>query len=142
MHTRFVSFGFRFGAPVDADLVLDVRFLNNPYFVDQLRALPGTAEPVSSYVLSSDEAREFLTRALDLLKFVLPRFEREGKSYATIGIGCTGGRHRSVVIAEELARAIGAESNIPVDVIHRDVERDESDAVPAPRVQRVDGGAR
>jgi UPF0042 nucleotide-binding protein len=142
MHTRFVSFGFRFGAPVDADLVLDVRFLNNPHFVDQLRALPGTAEPVSRYVLSSDEAREFLVHALDLLKFVLPRFEREGKSYATVGIGCTGGRHRSVVISEELARAVGTELAIPVDVVHRDVERDEPDAVPAPREERTEGGAR
>lgn len=130
MHTRFVSFGFRFGAPVDADLVLDVRFLKNPHFVEELRPLPGTSEKVASYVLSDEEAKEFVQRAGDLLKFVLPRFEREGKSYATVGIGCTGGRHRSVVMAEELARKVG-QSGIPVDVIHRDVERFEGESTQA-----------
>jgi UPF0042 nucleotide-binding protein len=123
MLTRFVSFGFKYGAPVDADIVLDVRFLQNPYFIDNLRDHPGTTEAVRSYVLEGADTRDFLARAQGLLAFCLPRFEAEGKSYLTIGIGCTGGRHRSVVIAEYLARSLEKTCDVSIDVVHRDLER-------------------
>jgi RNase adapter protein RapZ len=123
MHTRIVSFGFKYGAPVDADLLFDVRFLQNPFFVPELSALPGTEEAVKNYVFSARDAHEFLERSLSLLEFCLPRFEREGKSYLTVGVGCTGGRHRSVVLAERMARELGKRLNLYIDVMHRDVER-------------------
>ncbi|MBN2195039.1 MAG: RNase adapter RapZ [Polyangiaceae bacterium] len=122
MRARFVSFGFKYGAPTDADVMFDVRFLPNPYFVDGLRDLPGTLEPVRSFVLGSSETARFLALSSDLLAFCLPEFEREGKSYLTVAIGCTGGRHRSVAIAEELATRLGSPGS-PIDVIHRDVHR-------------------
>lgn len=123
MVTRIVSFGFKYGTPVDADLVLDVRFLDNPYFVPELKQLTGLDEPVSRYVLAVPETREFLTRTRELLEFVMPKYEREGKSYLTIAIGCTGGRHRSVVIAEALARELSPWAGAPLSVVHRDVHR-------------------
>lgn len=127
MRTRFVSFGFKFGPPVDADLVLDVRFLKNPYFEPQLRELSGTDEAVRQFVLSDPDARGFLERAQSLLDFCLPRYEREGKSYLTLGVGCTGGRHRSVVIAEQLAQrlqgSLAQSIGSQIGVVHRDVER-------------------
>jgi UPF0042 nucleotide-binding protein len=122
MTTRFVSFGFKYGAPVEADLVFDVRFLDNPYFVPQLRELAGTDEPVASYVLGNPETQELLGHVLSLLRFTMPRYEREGKSYLTVAIGCTGGRHRSVAIAERLSAALSAEG-VPSQVHHRDVGR-------------------
>jgi len=123
MHTRFVSFGFKYGAPVDADLLLDVRFLQNPFFVEELRDRPGTERAVIDYVLESPDTAEFLERTVTLLEFCLPRFEREGKSYLTVGIGCTGGRHRSVVIADLLAEELENRVDVKIDVVHRDVER-------------------
>jgi UPF0042 nucleotide-binding protein len=123
MHTRFISFGYKYGAPVDADILLDVRFLQNPYFVTTLRDLPGTHAEIVRYVLDNSECADFLRLSSALLEFVLPRFEREGKSYATIGIGCTGGRHRSVVIAERLAEDLEGRLGLAIDVVHRDVER-------------------
>lgn len=123
MVARVISFGFKYGMPVDADVVLDVRFLANPYFVRHLRDLPGTNAAVSSYVLSNDEAKEFVERALELLSFSLPRYEREGKAYLTIAIGCTGGRHRSVAIAEKLREDLTAQTGLAIAVIHRDVDR-------------------
>ncbi len=123
LKVRILSFGFKFGPPVDADMVLDVRFLDNPYFVPQLSKLPGTTEAVRDYVLGSDGTLEFLAQAGGLLEFCLPRFAREGKSYLTVGIGCTGGRHRSVVVSEELARRLREKTSLPIDVIHRDVDR-------------------
>jgi RNase adapter protein RapZ len=123
LRVRLLSFGFKFGPPVDADLVLDVRFLDNPYFVPQLSKLPGTSAAVREYVLGSEGTREFLERAGGLLEFCLPRFEREGKSYLTVGIGCTGGRHRSVVVAEQLAERLRMQTELPIDVLHRDVDR-------------------
>ena len=130
MVTRIVSFGFKFGPPVDADLVLDVRFLDNPYFVPELKSLTGLDEPVASYVLSRPETKEFLQRTNSLLEYVMPRYEREGKSYLTIAIGCTGGRHRSVTIAERLARDLGAATGARIAVVHRDVSRGSGAASP------------
>ena len=123
MVTRLVSFGFKFGTPVDADVVLDVRFLDNPYFVTGLRPLSGLDAPVANYVLGSVETQEFLRHTRGLLEYVLPRYEREGKSYLTIAIGCTGGRHRSVAIAEALAKDLAKVAGATIGVLHRDVQR-------------------
>jgi UPF0042 nucleotide-binding protein len=128
MVTRIVSFGFKYGSPVDADIVLDVRFLDNPYFVPGLKALTGQEGAVAAYVLGLPETREFLVRTLSLLQYVMPRYEREGKSYLTLAIGCTGGRHRSVVIADALARELSVSLGAPLAVVHRDLQRG---AIPA-----------
>ena len=127
MRVRFVSFGFKYGAPVDADLLFDVRFLDNPYFVEGLRDHPGTRPEVRAYVLGSLDAREYLERVGSLLEFCLPRYQREGKSYLTIGVGCTGGRHRSVVLATELSNRIHDKTQLPIEVVHRDVQREAKD---------------
>ncbi len=139
MVTRIVSFGFKFGSPVDADVVLDVRFLDNPYFVPGLRLMTGLDQPVADYVMAVPDTQEFLRRTKDLLEYVLPRYEREGKSYLTIAIGCTGGRHRSVAIAEALARQLSESTGASISVIHRDVERGQL-AVPPERVQVASSG--
>jgi len=118
-----VSFGFRFGIPSHADVVLDVRFLPNPFFVPELRPFPGTDPRVSGFVLGQADARAFLDRAADLFGFLLPRFRAEGKSYLTIAIGCTGGKHRSVAIAGALAERLG-QAGQPVRLWHRDVEKE------------------
>jgi UPF0042 nucleotide-binding protein len=124
MSVRVVSFGFKYGAPVDADVVLDVRFLDNPHFVPALRPLPGTDARVMTYVLENPETKAFLEHASKLLSFSLPKYEREGKSYLTIAIGCTGGRHRSVVIAHELGKLL-QEAQRSVTVYDRDLARAE-----------------
>lgn len=123
LRIRVVSFGFKFGAPVDADLVFDVRFLKNPHFVAELRPLPGTHPDVRRYVLETDDAPAYLKLVEDLLAFSIPRFEAEGRSYLTIAVGCTGGRHRSVVLAAELARALTERLGISGDLVHRDLDR-------------------
>ena len=128
MTTRLVSFGFKYGTPVDADIVLDVRFLPNPFFVGQLRLLSGLDPLVRDYVLETEDARAFSERALALLEFSLPRYEREGKSYLTVGIGCTGGRHRSVAVSELLALALRPKTGLRIDVVHRDIDRDVTSA--------------
>jgi UPF0042 nucleotide-binding protein len=118
-----VSFGFRFGIPTHADLVLDVRFLPNPYFVPELKPHPGTDARVSEFVLSQADARSFLERLSDLLGFLIPRYRAEGKSYLTIAIGCTGGKHRSVALAAALAGRLSAAGQ-PVRLWHRDVDKE------------------
>jgi len=123
MRTRFVSFGFKFGTPVDADLLFDVRFLDNPYFVGELRDLSGTTQAVKDFVLAQPDSRGFLDRVASLLEFCLPRFEREGKSYLTVAIGCTGGRHRSVVITDELGALLQKRDGVSIDIVHRDIDR-------------------
>jgi UPF0042 nucleotide-binding protein len=123
LRTRVVSFGFKFGTPVDADVVLDVRFLKNPHFVPELRALPGTHPDIRRYVLETGDAETFVKLAVELLSFSIPRFENEGRSYLTVAVGCTGGRHRSVVIAREIARALGERLGISGEVVHRDLDR-------------------
>ena len=121
MVVSLLSFGFRYGLPSHADLVLDVRFLDNPYFVEELRPLSGKDPPVVQYVLGLADTREFLARSEDLLRFLLPRYEAEGKVYLTVAVGCSGGRHRSVAIAAELAARLGEHHT--VHVRHRDVDR-------------------
>jgi UPF0042 nucleotide-binding protein len=120
--TTVISFGYKFGLPLDADIVLDVRFLPNPHWVDDLRPLTGLDDPVRRYVLDQDTTVDFLARTRDLFAVLLPGYQGEGRHYLTVAIGCTGGRHRSVVLAQELA-ALMEEKGFPAKVIHRDVER-------------------
>jgi len=125
MKTRFVSFGFKYGMPIDANLVFDVRFLDNPYFVPELRPLTGLDPKVRDHIFRSEDANEFAHRVTGLLEFCLPRYQDEGKSYLTVGIGCTGGQHRSVALAEELAKRLRAAglkggSDSDITVVHRD----------------------
>ena len=122
MRVSVTSFGYKHGIPRDADLIFDARFLPNPHWVPELRKLIGTDPPVKEYVLGMDDAGDFLARIEDLLSFLIPRYEEEGKSYLTIGIGCTGGHHRSVVLAEELGRWLEGQQ-IDANVRHRDTER-------------------
>ncbi len=117
-----LSFGFRHGVPTHADVVWDVRFLPNPHFIDDLRPFSGRDEPVRDYVLSQPPTQRFLKHFLPLLDEVLPAYEHEGKSYLTVGIGCTGGRHRSVAIAEAVAEHLQSLGLTPT-IDHRDVER-------------------
>ncbi len=119
----FLTFGFKHGAPRDADLSFDVRFLPNPHWEPELRDQTGLDEPVRSYVEQSEGIEEFYDRLLPLLEYLFPAYLREGKAHLTVGIGCTGGRHRSVVIAERLAALFGERSEFHVDVVHRDIDR-------------------
>jgi len=116
-----LSFGFKHGLPVEADIVLDVRFLPNPFFVPSLSALSGEDEAVARFVLDDVETGPFVDKAEELIALSVRGFQREGKSYATVAIGCTGGRHRSVAIAKELGRRLG--SRFSVSVRHRDIQR-------------------
>ena len=122
LKTSVISFGYKFGLPVDADIVLDVRFLPNPHWVDTLRPLTGLEEPVHDYVMNQDQTVDFISRVGDLFALLLPGFQNEGRHYLTVAVGCTGGRHRSVVLAEEIGRFIG-DKGFPVKVIHRDVNK-------------------
>ena len=122
MRTSLVSFGYKYGLPLDVDVVFDCRFLPNPFWIEELRPFSGLDGPVRDYVLTQPETKEFLDKVDGLLNGILPSFEREGKSYLTIALGCTGGRHRSVALAEALGERFAAHGH-PVSVFHRDVER-------------------
>ena len=122
MRTSVVSFGYKHGVPLDADLMFDCRFLPNPNWVDELRPLSGLDEAVRSYVLSQEATDGFLDKVDDLLAVLVPAYTAEGKSYLTIAIGCTGGRHRSVVLAEDLAQRL-RERGFGASVVHRDLDR-------------------
>jgi UPF0042 nucleotide-binding protein len=119
----FMTFGFKHGSPRDADLTFDVRFLPNPHYEAELRELTGLDQEVVDYVRQSDGVGDFYDRLTPLLDYLLPAYEREGKSHLTIGIGCTGGRHRSVVIAEHLARVYEDRGDQLIDVVHRDIDK-------------------
>jgi UPF0042 nucleotide-binding protein len=119
----FMTFGFKHGTPRDADLTFDVRFLPNPHYESELRELTGQDEAVVEYVEGSDGIGEFYDRLTPLLDYLLPAYEQEGKSHLTIGIGCTGGRHRSVVIGDHLARIYNDRGDYLVDVVHRDMDK-------------------
>lgn len=119
LRIAFVSFGFKHGPLAQADVLFDVRFLQNPYFVPELKALNGTDEAVRAYVLEQADAAEFYERVLGLLRFLIPRYDQEGKAYVTVGFGCTGGKHRSVAMSEALAATIRSDG-WPVRVEHRD----------------------
>ncbi|SFM24801.1 UPF0042 nucleotide-binding protein [Paenibacillus sp. 1_12] len=119
-----ISFGFKYGIPIDADLIFDVRFLPNPHYVDALRPNTGQDSEVYDYVMKWGETQEFLVKLLDMLHFLIPQYKKEGKSQVVLGIGCTGGKHRSVAIAEYLGKVMGNSETEIVRVNHRDAERD------------------
>jgi UPF0042 nucleotide-binding protein len=123
LHINVISFGFKYGVPTEADIVMDVRFLPNPFFIKKLRDLNGTQEPVIRFVLKQEQTRQFLEKFTDLVNYLLPRYREEGKNYLTIAVGCTGGKHRSVVISEQFKDQL-AGLGFPVTVGHRDVEMD------------------
>jgi RNase adapter protein RapZ len=122
MLVSVVSFGYRYGVPTDADLVFDVRFLPNPHFVPRLRRFTGKDPKVRRYIRSFPQTGEFLRRIEGLLTYLIPHYIREGKSYLTIAFGCTGGKHRSVMLAESMKKALGKHA-LSAKVIHRDIEK-------------------
>jgi UPF0042 nucleotide-binding protein len=122
MSIFLTSFGYKYGIPHDTDLILDVRFLPNPYFVNDLRDKNGLVREVEEYVLKDQETRVYLDRLYALLEYTLPLYEREGKSTLTLALGCTGGRHRSVVLVEELRKRFGG-ANYQIHVKHRDIDK-------------------
>lgn len=122
MEVHVMSFGFKHGVPMEADLVFDVRFLPNPYYVQELRSLTGLDEGVRNYVFSSPQSHKFLKKLIDFVTYLLPRYAEEGKTSLVIAIGCTGGHHRSVAIAHALAQAIVGQG-YPVNESHRDMGR-------------------
>ena len=119
---QVMSFGFKYGLPIDADVVMDVRFLPNPHYIPELRPLTGLDEPVYDYVMSQTEAKTFYHKLMDLLDFSIPGYKKEGKSSVTIAIGCTGGQHRSVAFAERIGRELLSDS-YNVKISHRDKDR-------------------
>ncbi|WP_412100833.1 RNase adapter RapZ [Corynebacterium aurimucosum] len=123
-HVTLESFGFKHGSPRDADLVVDVRFLPNPYWVPELRGYRGTDVPVADYVLSQDAAEPFIDHFITMLDSMLAGYRHEGKNFITVGIGCTGGHHRSVAVTEEIARRLRERGDLDVSTLHRDIARD------------------
>ena len=123
MRVAIIAFGFKYGLPLDADLVFDVRFLPNPYYEPELRPLTGNDAPVAAYLESIPDTFGFVERFFSLVDFLIPRYRAEGKSQVTIGIGCTGGRHRSIYLARRLEAHLGSESETPVSVVERDLGR-------------------
>jgi UPF0042 nucleotide-binding protein len=127
MVIQVMSFGFKYGIPLDADLIIDVRFLSNPYFVPELKPLDGTNEKIRTFVLNNNETILFLQKYLNLLDFLLPLYEKEGKAYLTIAVGCTGGRHRSVVLANTIGEHIikmnemNSQMQKQISITHRDI---------------------
>ena len=121
VEVHLLSFGYKYGIPHDADLVIDVRFLPNPYFVPELKALDGMSPKVQTFVKRWDETQIFLKKYLDLLDYLIPLYEKEGKSYLTVAVGCTGGRHRSVVIADEIFEYLNKKTD-HISLVHRDIE--------------------
>lgn len=120
-NVNVMSFGFKHGMPIDADLVFDVRFLPNPYYIEALRPMTGLDSEVSSYVLKMDDTQTLITKLTDLFEFMLPRYQEEGKSQLVIAFGCTGGQHRSVTLAEYFGHLL--EQKLPTAITHRDIEK-------------------
>ena len=120
-----VSFGFKYGAPADSDLVFDVRFLPNPYYKEELRPLTGNDEKVREYVMSQGATKEFLTKLTEMMKFLIPNYVLEGKNHLIVSIGCTGGKHRSVTLANALYEELNQIDNLGVRIEHRDIHKDE-----------------
>ena len=118
-----LSFGFKYGIPADADMVFDVRFLPNPYYVEELRPLTGNDKEIQDYVMKAPEAEEFLVRVDGLIQFLLPNYVKEGKSSLVIAVGCTGGKHRSVTLANAIADRL-SKTPYGCKVEHRDIEKD------------------
>ncbi len=124
LFVHVLSFGFKYGIPGDADLVFDVRFLPNPYYVEDLKRKTGNDAEVQRYVLSEPDAEEFIRKLWDLIQFLIPRYIKEGKNQLIIGVGCTGGKHRSVTMANELYKKLGQIPGIGIKIEHRDIEKD------------------
>ncbi len=120
-HVNVMSFGFRYGIPIDADIVMDVRFLPNPYYVKELREKTGNDQAVYDYVMNSEMTEEFYQQFIKMLRFVMPGYQKEGKSSVTIAIGCTGGQHRSVALANRIGKAL--QEKYPVNITHRDMAK-------------------
>ncbi len=130
LNVTFLSFGFKYGIPAEADILFDARFLPNPHFVAGLKDKDGREEAVKKYIFANDDSRVFIDKILDLIDFLLPKFIGEGKAYLTVAIGCTGGRHRSVAVAEEIVKIIGNKHvNADINVRHRDITKTESGGV-------------
>lgn len=124
IYVTVCSFGFKYGIPSDADLVFDVRFLPNPYYIEQLRYQTGNDTAIREFVMENENAREFLQKLKDMVRFLIPNYISEGKHQLVIAIGCTGGKHRSVTLANELYEALGQDENLGVKIEHRDIEKD------------------
>ena len=124
LFVTILSFGFKYGIPADADLVFDVRFLPNPYYVDELKALTGNDKPIQDYVLGCPQAGEFLDKLEDMINFLIPNYVLEGKNSLVIAIGCTGGKHRSVTLANKLYERLRENTDYAVRIEHRDIEKD------------------
>ena len=124
LYITVLSFGFKYGIPNDADLVFDVRFLPNPYYIEELRPMSGNDKPVRDYVMNNDIAKQFLTKLTDMVEFLIPNYISEGKKQLVIGIGCTGGKHRSVTLANELYEALEKTESYGVRIEHRDIGKD------------------
>ena len=124
LYITVLSFGFKYGIPNDADLVFDVRFLPNPYYIEELRPMSGNDQPVRDYVMNNDTAKQFLTKLTDMVEFLIPNYISEGKTPLVIGIGCTGGKHRSVTLANELYEALKKTDSYGVRIEHRDIGKD------------------
>ncbi|WP_277099533.1 RNase adapter RapZ [Corynebacterium riegelii] len=122
-HVTLESFGFKHGSPRDADIVVDVRFLPNPYWIEELREYRGVDKPVADYVLSQPGATEYVDNFVSLLTSTLAGYRHEGKDFITVGVGCTGGHHRSVAVSEAIGKRLRQQGNVDVSVIHRDLER-------------------
>jgi len=121
MKITLISFGYKYGIPQSIDLLFDIRFLPNPHFVPQLRELTGLDRPVREYVLTASQSKTLLQKVTDLLGFLIEQYRNEGKSSIIIGIGCTGGRHRSPVIAEELRNQLSKMFSLKIEMIHREL---------------------
>ncbi|APX72328.1 RNase adapter RapZ [Companilactobacillus allii] len=126
-HIEVMSFGFKYGLPIDADIVMDVRFLKNPYYIDDLKAKTGMDKPVYDYVMDDPVTKNFYQKLYDLLKDIIPGYEKEGKTSLTIAIGCTGGQHRSVAIAQKLGTDLS--DNYYVDITHRDMDKSQKKVI-------------
>lgn len=124
LYITVLSFGFKYGIPSDADLVFDVRFLPNPYYIEELRPMSGNDREVRNYVMENDKAGMFLKKLIDMTEFLIPNYIAEGKTQLVIGIGCTGGKHRSVTLANELYEALEKAENYGIRIEHRDIGKD------------------
>lgn len=124
LYISVLSFGFKYGIPADADLVFDVRFLPNPYYIEELRPMSGNDAPVREYVMRNDKATAFLEKLIDMVEFLIPNYVQEGKTQLVIGIGCTGGKHRSVTLANELYENLCRHEDYGIRIEHRDIGKD------------------
>ena len=124
LYVSVMSFGFKYGIPTDADLVFDVRFLPNPYYVSDLRPLTGLDEPIKQFIRKSPECDIFLDKFEDMLNFLIPHYVQEGKNQLVVAVGCTGGRHRSVMLADEIYKRLSKNTDYGVRILHRDMQKD------------------